>query len=58
MTDPLDIIVVGAGYGGLTAAIELKRKGANVRVFEATKQLKNQGSYTLHQWPRLPYEEQ
>ncbi|KAF2461167.1 hypothetical protein BDY21DRAFT_279617 [Lineolata rhizophorae] len=37
------IIVVGAGFGGLTAAIELRRKGASVRVFESTKKLTEQG---------------
>lgn len=39
------IIVVGAGYGGLTAAIELRRKGANVQVFESTKALTEQGPF-------------
>jgi len=37
------VIVVGAGYGGLTTAIELKRKGANVLVFESTKRITEQG---------------
>ncbi|KAI1619181.1 hypothetical protein EDD37DRAFT_545733, partial [Exophiala viscosa] len=36
-------IVVGAGYGGLTSAIELRRKGVNVMVFESTKALTEQG---------------
>lgn len=38
------IVVVGAGYGGLTTAIELRRKGASVRVYESTKALSEQGS--------------
>lgn len=29
------VIVVGAGFGGLSAAIECIRKGHNVEVFEA-----------------------
>jgi len=37
------IIVVGAGYGGLATAIELTRKGFEVEVFEAVKQLTTQG---------------
>ena len=37
------IIVVGAGFGGLAAAIELRRKGATVLVFESTKKLTEQG---------------
>jgi 2-polyprenyl-6-methoxyphenol hydroxylase-like FAD-dependent oxidoreductase len=30
----IDILIVGAGLGGLTAAIECYRKGHNVRVIE------------------------
>ena len=41
--DPVNVIVVGAGFGGLTAAIEMRRKGANVTVFESTKRLTEQG---------------
>ena len=38
-----NFIVVGAGYAGLTAAIELRRGGFVVDVFESTKELTNQG---------------
>ena len=41
--EDVKVIVVGAGYGGLTAAIELRRKGANVLIFESTKTLTEQG---------------
>ncbi|OQV00113.1 FAD binding domain-containing protein [Cladophialophora immunda] len=37
------ILVVGAGYGGLATAIELKRKGFDVEIVEAAKQLTTQG---------------
>jgi 2-polyprenyl-6-methoxyphenol hydroxylase-like FAD-dependent oxidoreductase len=43
-SEQINIIVVGAGYGGLSAAIELTKKGCKVRVFEAAKKLTNQGS--------------
>jgi len=36
---PLRVIIVGAGMGGLTAAIGLVDKGHKVTVFEATKEL-------------------
>jgi 2-polyprenyl-6-methoxyphenol hydroxylase-like FAD-dependent oxidoreductase len=31
----MDVIVVGAGIGGLTLALMLKRRGIAVRVYEA-----------------------
>ncbi|CAI6029523.1 hypothetical protein V2G26_010307 [Clonostachys chloroleuca] len=33
-TRPLDVIIVGAGFGGLTAAIECKLRGMNVTLVE------------------------
>jgi flavin-dependent dehydrogenase len=36
-------LVVGAGYGGLAAAIELKRKGFEVEVVESVRELSTQG---------------
>ncbi|EXJ68172.1 uncharacterized protein A1O5_08787 [Cladophialophora psammophila CBS 110553] len=41
--DNVSVIIVGAGFGGLTTAIELRRKGASVLVFESTKTLTEQG---------------
>ena len=35
----LDVAVVGAGIGGLTAAIALRRKGVSVTVYEQAPQL-------------------
>jgi 2-polyprenyl-6-methoxyphenol hydroxylase-like FAD-dependent oxidoreductase len=39
----LNVIVIGAGFGGLASAIELARLGATVRVFELSPDLKRQG---------------
>lgn len=36
---PCHFIVVGAGFGGLTAAIELKRKGFSVEIVEAAPEM-------------------
>ena len=30
----IDVLIVGTGFGGLTAALEFTRKGHNVRVLE------------------------
>jgi 2-polyprenyl-6-methoxyphenol hydroxylase-like FAD-dependent oxidoreductase len=46
----IDVLVVGAGLGGLFAAVELYRQGHNVRVIEAKPGLEGLGS--LH--PRTP----
>ena len=40
----LDIAVVGAGVGGLSAAIALKRAGFNVTVYEAASKLGEVGT--------------
>ena len=39
----LRAIVIGAGFAGLSAAIELARLGAAVQVFESSPDLKRQG---------------
>lgn len=33
----IDVLIVGAGVGGLVAAIECHRKGHNVRIWERSK---------------------
>lgn len=38
------ILVIGAGFAGLSCAIELTRKGFEVEVIEATKKLTSQGT--------------
>jgi len=38
------IDIIGAGIGGLTTGIALKRKGFKVRVFEQTKEIKAVGA--------------
>jgi FAD-dependent urate hydroxylase len=40
----LDIIIIGAGIGGLTAAIALQQKGHRVRLFDRTPELTPAGS--------------
>ncbi|KAH7126493.1 hypothetical protein B0J13DRAFT_611831 [Dactylonectria estremocensis] len=39
----LDVIVIGAGFGGLAASIELAQRGAKVIVFESYPDMKKQG---------------
>ncbi|OCL07422.1 salicylate hydroxylase [Glonium stellatum] len=41
--EPVRVIVVGAGFAGLTAAIECKRKGCSVLMLESFKELKPLG---------------
>lgn len=33
----IDVLIVGTGFGGLTAALEFTRKGHNVRILERNK---------------------
>jgi 2-polyprenyl-6-methoxyphenol hydroxylase-like FAD-dependent oxidoreductase len=40
---PVEVIIVGAGFAGLTAAIECQRKGHSVTVFEKIKDIKPLG---------------
>jgi 2-polyprenyl-6-methoxyphenol hydroxylase-like FAD-dependent oxidoreductase len=46
VSETMSVIVIGAGYAGLSAAIELARKGIKVRVFEGIAQLSDQGKIT------------
>ena len=47
--DKVDITVVGAGFGGLLAAIQLKRLGLNCRIIE--RQSGIGGTWWLNQYP-------
>jgi 2-polyprenyl-6-methoxyphenol hydroxylase-like FAD-dependent oxidoreductase len=39
----IDVIVVGAGFGGIACAVECKRKGHRVVVVEKVRELKQLG---------------
>ena len=39
----MDVIIVGAGIGGLTAALELHRVGINARIYELVEEIKPLG---------------
>lgn len=38
------IIVIGAGFGGLSSSIELAMRGASVQVFESYPDMRKQGA--------------
>ncbi|KAH8886613.1 FAD/NAD(P)-binding domain-containing protein [Thozetella sp. PMI_491] len=40
---PTSVIIIGAGFGGLSAGIELARRGAKVQIFEAVPDMSRQG---------------
>ncbi|KAL1606404.1 hypothetical protein SLS60_003807 [Paraconiothyrium brasiliense] len=42
-TEPLKVLIVGAGFGGLTAAIECRKKGFDVILFEGNKSRRQLG---------------
>ncbi|WP_252108311.1 MULTISPECIES: FAD-dependent urate hydroxylase HpxO [unclassified Halomonas] len=46
----LDIVVIGAGMGGLSAALAFKRQGHRVRVFERVEQMRPVGA-AISLWP-------
>ena len=41
----IDVLVVGAGLGGLFAAVELYRQGHNVRMIESKPKIEGFGLY-------------
>lgn len=47
-------IIIGAGFAGLSAAIELARLGASVRLFESSPDLKHQGERFRRPFPTSP----
>jgi heterodisulfide reductase subunit A-like polyferredoxin len=42
----INVLVVGAGVGGLTAALECYRKGHNVRIIEREPTISTAGKYS------------
>lgn len=40
----LDVLVIGAGFGGLASAIALRKQGASVKVLELSPDMKRQGT--------------
>src|SRR4051812_10445852 len=44
MTSPRKVAVVGAGIGGLAAALALLKRGIDVEVYEAASELKEVGA--------------
>ncbi len=48
--DDLNVVVIGAGMGGMTSAIALKQAGYRVEVFEAVKELRPVGA-AISLWP-------
>jgi NADPH-dependent glutamate synthase beta subunit-like oxidoreductase len=39
----INVLIIGAGVGGLTAALEYYRKGHNVRIFERESRIRTAG---------------
>ena len=46
-TSGISTLIVGAGVGGLVAALELTRKGHAVRLFEREKTIKSAGVQSI-----------
>lgn len=45
-TNPLTkVIIIGAGFAGLSVAIELAKRGVKVVVFDSAPDMKRQGNY-------------
>jgi len=39
----LKVLIIGAGFGGLSSAIALSKRGASVKILEASPDMKRQG---------------
>lgn len=50
MDDRLEVVVVGAGIGGLTAAVALRRAGHSVRIVDQVRELRPVGA-GISLWP-------
>ena len=46
-TNPLDVVIVGAGIGGLTLGLRLHQAGIACRIYEAAPELKPLGVGTF-----------
>lgn len=44
MSNQVNVVIIGAGIGGLTAALALLRRGIDVKVYEQSKELKEVGA--------------
>lgn len=41
----IDVLIVGTGFGGLTAALEFTRKGHNIRIIERNHEPDTSGKF-------------
>jgi glycine/D-amino acid oxidase-like deaminating enzyme len=48
-----EILIAGAGIGGLTAALTLHRAGLPVRIFEAVPKIEPRGLAAGYRWPQI-----
>ena len=44
MNEPRNVVVIGAGIGGLTAALAFLRRGIDVQIYDKSNQLREVGA--------------